>query len=51
MSEETSGPMRSSGPCFAVAKTGLSEELWNLPSKDGAAVAQRFRIALGIETA
>ena len=39
------------GPCFAVAKIGLSEDPWSLPVKDGAAIARRFRIALGVETA
>ena len=39
------------GPCFAVAKIGLSEVPWSLPVKDGAAIARRMRIALGIETA
>jgi len=34
------------GPCFAVAKIGLSEDPWSLPIKDGAAIARRFRIAL-----
>jgi thiamine pyrophosphate-dependent acetolactate synthase large subunit-like protein len=39
------------GPCFAVAKIALSEDAWALPIKDGAAIARRFRIALGIEPA
>jgi len=39
------------GPCFAVAKIGLSEDPWSLPVKDGTAIARRFRIALGVETA
>jgi thiamine pyrophosphate-dependent acetolactate synthase large subunit-like protein len=39
------------GPCFAVAKIGLTEDRWSLPIKDGAAIARRFRIALGIEAA
>jgi thiamine pyrophosphate-dependent acetolactate synthase large subunit-like protein len=42
---------KGDGPCFAVAKIGLSEDLWSLPIKDGAAIARRFRIALGIEAA
>ena len=28
------------GPCFAVAKIGLSEDPWSLPVKDGAAIAE-----------
>lgn len=39
------------GPVFAVAKIAISEDPWCLPVKDGAAIARRFRIALGIETA
>ena len=39
------------GPVFAVAKIALSEDPWNLPIKDGAAIARRFRIALGVERA
>jgi thiamine pyrophosphate-dependent acetolactate synthase large subunit-like protein len=42
---------KGEGPCFAVAKIALSEDPWNLPVKDGAAIARRFRIALGIEAA
>ena len=42
---------KGEGPCFAVAKIGLSEDPWALPVKDGAAIARRFRIALGIEAA
>lgn len=38
------------GPVFAVAKIALSEDPWRLPEKDGAAIARRFRIALGLET-
>ena len=37
------------GPVFAVAKIAISEDPWNLPVKDGVAIARRFRIALGIE--
>ena len=37
------------GPCFAVAKIGLSEDPWSLPVKDGAAIARRFRITLGVD--
>ena len=39
---------QSSGPSFAVAKIGLSEDPWALPEKDGAAIARRFQIALGV---
>ena len=42
---------KGDGPCFAVAKIALSEDPWNLPVKDGGAIARRFRIALGIEAA
>ena len=39
---------QSSGPSFAVAKIGLSEDPWALPEKDGAAIARRFQVALGV---
>jgi thiamine pyrophosphate-dependent acetolactate synthase large subunit-like protein len=39
------------GPTFATVKIALSEDPWMLPIKDGAAIARRFRIALGIEQA
>jgi thiamine pyrophosphate-dependent acetolactate synthase large subunit-like protein len=39
------------GPSFAVAKIALSTDPWSLPVKDGTAIARRFRIALGVETA
>ncbi len=39
------------GPVFAVAKIALSEDPWMLPEKDGAAIARRFRIALGVAQA
>ena len=39
------------GPVFAVAKIALSEDPWSLPVKDGASIARRFRIALGLEKA
>jgi thiamine pyrophosphate-dependent acetolactate synthase large subunit-like protein len=39
------------GPIFVVAKIALSEDPWSLPIKDGSAIARRFRIALGLETA
>jgi phosphonopyruvate decarboxylase len=37
------------GPVLAVAKIALSEDPWRLPEKDGAAIARRFKIALGLE--
>lgn len=37
------------GPSFAVAKIAISEDPWRLPEKDGAAIARRVKIALGIE--
>ncbi|MBS0241046.1 MAG: aldehyde dehydrogenase [Proteobacteria bacterium] len=39
------------GPVFAVAKIALSEDPWRLPEKDGAAIARRFKISLGLEKA
>lgn len=39
------------GPSLAVAKIALTEDPWRLPEKDGSAIARRFRIALGVETA
>ena len=39
------------GPVFAVAKIAISEDPWQLPEKDGAAIARRFKIALGVEQA
>lgn len=37
------------GPTFAVAKIAVTEDPWRLPEKDGAAIARRFKIALGLE--
>jgi phosphonopyruvate decarboxylase len=37
------------GPGFAVAKIAVTEDPWRLPEKDGAAIARRFKIALGLE--
>jgi phosphonopyruvate decarboxylase len=37
------------GPVLAVAKIALSDDPWRLPEKDGAAIARRFKIALGLE--
>jgi phosphonopyruvate decarboxylase len=37
------------GPVFAVAKIALSEDTWALPEKDGAAIARKFKLALGLE--
>jgi thiamine pyrophosphate-dependent acetolactate synthase large subunit-like protein len=42
---------RRPGPSLAVAKIALTEDPWRLPEKDGAAIARRFRIALGLEQA
>ena len=39
------------GPILAVAKVALSEDPWRLPEKDGAAIARRFKISLGLEKA
>ncbi|MBO0764834.1 MAG: aldehyde dehydrogenase [Hyphomicrobiaceae bacterium] len=38
---------KTPGPALAVAKIALTEDPWALPEKDGAAIAQRFRAALG----
>jgi phosphonopyruvate decarboxylase len=35
------------GPVLAVAKIAITEDPWALPEKDGAAIAHRFRGALG----
>jgi phosphonopyruvate decarboxylase len=35
------------GPVLAVAKIAITEDPWALPEKDGAAIAHRFRAALG----
>jgi thiamine pyrophosphate-dependent acetolactate synthase large subunit-like protein len=40
---------RAPGPVLAVAKIALSEDPWALPEKDGAAIAYRFRGALGLD--
>jgi len=42
---------KQAGPTFAVAKIAITEDPWSLPVKDGAAIARRFRIALGVEKA
>ena len=42
---------RAPGPVFATAKIALSEDPWMLPVKDGVAIAQRFRAALGVDEA
>lgn len=39
------------GPTFAVAKIALTEDPWALPVKDGAQIAHRFRLAVGVEKA
>jgi thiamine pyrophosphate-dependent acetolactate synthase large subunit-like protein len=38
------------GPVFAVAKLALSHDAWSLPEKDGATIAHRFRVAVGVAT-
>jgi phosphonopyruvate decarboxylase len=35
------------GPVLAVAKIAITEDPWALPEKDGAAIGQRFRAAIG----
>jgi thiamine pyrophosphate-dependent acetolactate synthase large subunit-like protein len=42
-----SGP----GPALGVAKIALTNDRLALPEKDGAAIARRFRVALGLERA
>lgn len=42
---------KTPGPVFAVAKIALSEDPWMLPEKDGAVIAHRFRVALGVASA
>lgn len=42
---------KTPGPVFAVAKIALSEDPWALPEKDGAAIARRFQVALGVAKA
>ncbi len=37
------------GPSFAVAKIAITEDPWRLPEKDGANIARRFKIAIGID--
>ena len=42
---------KTPGPVFALAKIALSEDPWALPEKDGAAIARRFQVALGVAKA
>ena len=42
---------KTPGPTFAVAKIAITEDPWALPVKDGAAIAHRFRVAIGVEKA
>ncbi len=37
------------GPVLVVAKIALTDDPWQLPEKDGAAIGRRFRIALGLD--
>jgi thiamine pyrophosphate-dependent acetolactate synthase large subunit-like protein len=39
------------GPVLAIAKIAITEDPWALPEKDGAAIGQRFREALGVNRA
>jgi hypothetical protein len=34
---------------LAVAKIAITDDPWQLPEKDGATIAYRFRTALGLE--
>ena len=36
------------GPSFAMAKIAITDDPWQLPEKDGATIARRFRGALGL---
>jgi phosphonopyruvate decarboxylase len=55
VSEESAVPelaqflFRTPGPVLAVAKIAVSEDPSALPEKDGAVIAHRFRVALGLE--
>jgi phosphonopyruvate decarboxylase len=42
---------KTPGPALAVAKIALTDDPWQLPEKDGAAIARRFQVALGLEKA
>jgi len=42
---------KAPGPVLAVAKIALTDDPWALPEKDGAAIARRFRAALGVSGA
>lgn len=42
---------KTPGPTLAVAKIALTDDPWQLPEKDGAAIARRFKVALGLESA
>ena len=39
---------KTPGPVLAVAKIAITDDPWALPEKDGAAIGQRFREALGV---
>jgi thiamine pyrophosphate-dependent acetolactate synthase large subunit-like protein len=39
---------KAPGPSFAVAKIALGHDPWSLPEKDGAVIAHRFRVAVGV---
>jgi thiamine pyrophosphate-dependent acetolactate synthase large subunit-like protein len=40
---------QAGGPVLAVAKIAITDDPWQLPEKDGATIAYRFRTALGLE--
>ena len=42
---------KAPGPVLAVAKIAVTEDPWALPEKDGANIAHRFRLALGLDQA
>jgi len=39
---------KTPGPVFAIAKIAVTEDPWQLPIKDGAAISGRFRQAIGV---
>ena len=42
---------KAPGPVLAVAKIAVTDDPWRLPEKDGANIAHRFRLALGLDRA
>jgi thiamine pyrophosphate-dependent acetolactate synthase large subunit-like protein len=42
---------KTPGPVLAVAKIAITDDPWRLPEKDGANIAHRFRVGLGLDQA